>query len=188
MGEIRIIAGKWRGRKIAVPEQAGLRPTPDRVRETVFNWLMNDIHGAHCLDAFAGTGALGFEALSRGAASVTMVDSVSANTAALEAVASQLQADGAAIYRATLPEGLRPSKQPFDIVFLDPPFDQPVLLTVMCTHLEEGGFLATNATIYLEARQEIKDNDLPENWTLIKTKKAGQVYYHLAYRESKDDR
>lgn len=181
-GLVRIIAGKWRGRKLKVPEVKDLRPTPDRVRETLFNWLAPHIVGARCLDLFAGSGALGFEALSRGASYVEMVDQSSQVIKLLQEELGAFGADNALIYAATVPQKLRAPKQPFDVVFLDPPYQQNLLLPC-CQYLEEHEFLANSALIYLEAKEVIKDNDLPSNWRLIKNQKAGQVYYHLALRE-----
>lgn len=181
-GLVRIIAGKWRGRRLTVPDVKDLRPTPDRVRETLFNWLAPVIHGAHCLDMFAGTGVLGFEALSRGAAYVVMVDQSLAVVALLQEELTVFSADNADIYQANVPQGLRKPIQPFDIVFLDPPY-QANLLIPSCHYLEEQGFLAEKAYIYLEASDVIEDNELPSNWRFIKKQRAGQVAYHLAVRE-----
>jgi 16S rRNA (guanine966-N2)-methyltransferase len=178
---VRIIAGKWRGRRLNVPDVKGLRPTPDRVRETLFNWLAPIIQGAHCLDLFAGSGALGVESLSRGAASVVMVDQSPDVVKLLQDQLVTLGAENALVYCANVPEQLRLSDHPFDIVFLDPPY-QENLLFPSCHYLEEHGFLADSAHIYLEARQVINDNALPANWRLIKRQRAGQVFYHLAKR------
>ncbi len=186
-GVVRIIAGKWRGRKLKVPEVKNLRPTPDRVRETVFNWLAPLLPSARCLDLFAGSGALGFEALSRGAAYVEMVDQSVVVVTLLQNELAQFGAENARIYQAKVPAHLQPVTQPFDIVFLDPPYQENVLLPC-CHYLEKHGFLAESAYIYLEAREVIKDNVLPPNWHLLKAKKAGQVYYHLAHRAEKNDR
>jgi 16S rRNA (guanine966-N2)-methyltransferase len=182
-GFVRIIAGKWRGRRLKVPDIEGLRPTPDRVKETVFNWLTTttNIEGARCLDLFAGSGALGFEALSRGAAFVEMVDESSQVVSLLKSALQTFQADNANVYQGKLPHALQLSR-PFDIVFIDPPY-QANLLLPCCFYLEEKNFLANTAYLYLEAQQDIKDNDLPPNWRLLKSKIAGQVHYHLAIRE-----
>lgn len=186
-GFVRIIAGKWRGRRLKILDVKDLRPTPDRVRETVFNWLTPVIAGARCLDLFAGSGALGFEALSRGAAYVAMVD---ASTPVITLLKDELVLFGATnadIYQANLPNKWPPNDwplvtKPFDIVFLDPPYQDNLLLS--CSQLlEEQHFLAESALIYLEAQQVIKDNDLPKNWRIIKSQRAGQVFYHLARRE-----
>lgn len=178
---VRIIAGKWRGRHLKVPAVKQLRPTPDRVRETLFNWLAPVIEGARCLDLFTGSGALGFEALSRGAAYVVMVDQSQEVIDLLQSELALFAANNALIYRAKVPQELRLVTLPFDIVFLDPPY-QANLLRPCCAYLEEQGFLAKSAYIYLEAQQVIKDNELPSNWRLIKSRQAGQVFYHLAQR------
>lgn len=177
-GIVRIIGGEWRGRKLKVPDVKDLRPTPDRVRETLFNWLAPVIQGAHCLDAFAGSGALGFEALSRGAAHVVMVDEAAAVVKLLQEEAVMLKTQQAEIYRARLPDQLKPPARPFDIVFLDPPY-QAKLLQLCCQFLEEKNFLAEGAHIYLEASEALLADELPANWQILKSKRAGQVAYHL---------
>lgn len=184
-GLIRIIAGKWRGRRLQVPDIKDLRPTPDRVRETLFNWLSPSIVGANCLDLFAGSGVLGFEALSRGAAYVEMVDMSAEVVKLLKEELETFGGENARIYRAQVPAQLQqPAAKKFDIVFLDPPYQENLLFTT-CEYLEQNNFLADGAYIYLEAGQAIKDNELPANWRLKKTQHAGQVYYHLAYRSVK---
>lgn len=180
--KVRIIGGKWRSRQLIVPHVTDVRPTSDRVRETLFNWLTPFIEGAHCLDLFAGSGALGFEALSRGAAYVEMVDQSAEVVKLLQEELALFEADNALVYRAKAPEKLRPASHPFDIVFLDPPYQENLLLPC-CHYLEEHALLAHIAYIYLEAKHVIKDNDLPLNWHIMKSKKAGQVCYHLACRE-----
>lgn len=180
-GQVRIIAGQWRGRKLAVPSVPGLRPTPDRVRETLFNWLAPYLPGARCLDLFAGSGALGFEALSRGAAEVVMVDQSVAVVSHLKKMAELLKTDHAVIYQATVPQGLQAPKERFDLVFLDPPY-QAGLVRPCCDYLEAHAFLSDSAIIYLEANAAISDNDLPASWRLIKQQQAGAVHYHLAQR------
>src|SRR5262245_38024853 len=126
-GQVRIIAGKWRGRRLAVPDVKDLRPTPDRVRETLFNWLAPVIAGSRCLDLFAGTGVLGFEALSRGAAYVEMVDQSEKVMATLKEELAQFGANNAQIYRANVPVQLKSPSEPFNIVFLDPPYNANLL-------------------------------------------------------------
>lgn len=180
-GQIRIIGGRWRGRKLLVPEVPSLRPTPDRVRETLFNWLMPVISGAYCLDAFAGSGVLGFEALSRGAAHVVMVEQVPALVTLLQQELLQLNVKNAEIYCASVPRQLKKPQQLFDIIFLDPPYHDNLLLPT-CFYLEEHGFLAEKSYIYLETKEVLQQGDLPADWQLLKSKKAGQVAYHLAQR------
>lgn len=184
-GLVRIIAGKWRSRRLKVPNVRNLRPTPDRVRETLFNWLAPVIEGAYCLDAFAGSGALGFEALSRGAAFVVMLDASMEVVQLLKEELTKMNADNALVYRARVPVQLRMAERAFDIVFLDPPYDENILLPT-CHYLEEHGFLAETAHIYLEARQLIKDNELPSNWRIVKSQQAGQVFFHLAQRNREE--
>jgi len=183
-GQVRIIGGEWRGRKLKVPDIADLRPTPDRVRETLFNWLAPVIQGASCLDLFTGSGVLGFEALSRGAAHVVMVDHSTAVIDLLQQEAIMLKTSCADIYCAKIPGGLKTTARPFDIVFLDPPYRQNILLPC-CFYLEENAFLAENAYIYLEAKEGLTESDLPINWKIIKNKIAGQVAYHLVKRIKK---
>ncbi len=180
-GIVRIIGGEWRGRKLKVPDVLHLRPTPDRVRETLFNWLAPIIAGAHCLDAFAGSGALGFEALSRGAGHVVLVDESPQVIQLLKEELTIFKAKNAEIYRAKAPTQLKIPEKPFDIVFLDPPFLEN-LLQPCCHYLEEQNFLAANAYIYLESRETLDEKMLPANWRIVKSKRAGQVAYHLALR------
>jgi 16S rRNA (guanine966-N2)-methyltransferase len=181
-GFVRIIAGKWRGRRLSVPDVKDLRPTPDRVRETLFNWLSPLIVDKYCLDLFAGSGALGFEALSRGAAFVEMVDQSREVVTKLQEQLTAFGAENARIYCGNVPQQLHKSARPFDIVFMDPPYQENLLLPC-CHYLEDQGFLADTAYIYLEAPEVISDNELPAHWTLIKQQRAGQVVYHLAKRE-----
>ena len=146
-GYVRIIAGKWRGRRLRVLDVKTLRPTPDRVRETLFNWLSAVIQGAHCLDLFAGTGALGFEALSRGAASVEMVDNTADIIQLLNEERILLSADNAYVYQMHVPIQWPAIPNPVDIVFLDPPY-QADLLHLVASYLEEKDYLAESA-LYL---------------------------------------
>jgi 16S rRNA (guanine966-N2)-methyltransferase len=178
-GEVRIIAGLWRGRKLKVPDLPGLRPTPDRVRETLFNWLMPVIQGSHCLDLFAGSGALGFEALSRGASHVILVDQSIKVIQLLREELSHFKADNAEVYCAKVPEQIKQPAHPIDIVFLDPPY-QANLLFPTCFFLDKKKWLAEKAYIYLEAKEKIREENLPSGWQILKSKKAGQVVYHLA--------
>lgn len=182
-GIIRIIGGQWRGRKLKVPDVLHLRPTPDRVRETLFNWLAPYITGSRCLDLFAGSGALGFEALSRGASHVVMIDDSPVVIKLLQEELQVFKAQNAEIYRAKAPLQLKPPSEPFTIVFLDPPYGENILLPC-CFYLEEQGFLAENAYIYLEARETLDEKLLPVNWQLLKSKRAGQVAYHLIKRKA----
>jgi 16S rRNA (guanine966-N2)-methyltransferase len=177
---LRIIGGRWRGRRLHFPAAAGLRPTPDRVRETVFNWLQGEVEGARCLDLFAGSGALGLEAASRGAAQVTMVERDRRVAAALQENLRLLQAEDARVVTADAMAFLRrPAPAPFDLVFLDPPYHQGWV--GRCAEaLAAGGWLAPGALVYLEAESELTDLPLPPHWRLLRSKHAGQVGYHLA--------
>ncbi len=180
-GEVRIIGGEFRGRKLKIPEILHLRPTPDRVRETLFNWIAPVLPGAHCLDAFTGSGVLGFEAISRGAAHVVMVDESLTVVKLIQEELELFNIKNAEIYQASLPRQLKKPEKLFDIVFLDPPF-QTDLLKSMSIYLEENGFLSPHALIYLEAKTMLTEKDIPANWEIIRSKKAGQVAYHLARR------
>ena len=181
-GELRIIAGKWRGRKIPF-EQTDVRPTPNRVRETLFNWLMPYIHNADCLDMFAGSGALGFEALSRGAASVVMVDQSRDVIQTLKKNVQLLETDAITLINTEVPEELVIPDQQFDIVFIDPPYEKG-LVEICGEWLEENQLLKPNALIYIEAEQSLSPLPIPEHWQVLKSKTAGQVGYHLLQRAS----
>lgn len=180
--QLRIIAGQWRGRKLRFPDGKGLRPTPDRVRETVFNWLAPYLRGASCLDLFTGSGALGLEALSRGAASVTMLDTNPAVINQLRENLQLLQCTSANVVQADGVKWLQQTEAtPFDIVFLDPPYAEK-LLPACIRLLEENGWLNSDAWIYLELASSEELPALPANWQWHRNKQAGQVGYHLAYR------
>ena len=178
-GRLRIVAGKWRSRLLPVTDEPGLRPTSERIRETLFNWLASTIEGSKCLDLFAGTGALGLEALSRGAAGVVFVENSARAAAALQETANTLDASGARILRQDALSFLQGEPQPFDIVFLDPPFATD-LLGDLCRLLDEGGWLADGARVYLEQDRARPWPELPDKWTIINDKTAGQVRYALA--------
>jgi 16S rRNA (guanine966-N2)-methyltransferase len=179
---LRIIGGQWRGRKLRFAAAPGLRPSPDRVRETLFNWLMMDIAGARCLDLFAGSGALGLEALSRGATACTFIDSNGANCRQIGehlrtlqcTVGQTLNSDARAWLQQSAPTH-------FDVVFLDPPFHGD-LLGECCALLESRGWLAGRAWIYLETARDEALPALPPNWRLHREGHAGQVAYWLFER------
>jgi len=179
-GQLRIVGGHFRGRRLAVPAHPGLRPTTDRVRETLFNWLQPIIEGSRCLDLFAGSGALGFEAASRGAAEVIMIERSESVARMLTSNARMLGAAQVQVHRA---EALRwlagQGDQRFDLVFLDPPFGED-LLTPSCTLLSSKGWLAPGARVYLELPANRGTPLLPEGWTLTRDKRAGQVRFALA--------
>ena len=177
-GEIRIIGGLWKRSKLPVAALPDLRPTPDRVRETVFNWLGQDLSGWRCLDAFAGTGALGFEAASRGAAQVLLCDQHPAVVAQLQAVATKLAANMVRIERADGVSALkRAAPKSLDVVFLDPPFESLQFanaLQAASQALVDTGF------VYLEAPKAWTDEEVePFGLQLHRSGKAGMVHYHL---------
>jgi 16S rRNA (guanine966-N2)-methyltransferase len=178
-GELRIVGGRWRGRRLAIPSVVGLRPTPDRVRETLFNWLASDLPGAHALDLFAGTGALGFEAVSRGAERVTLVERSALVARHLLSNAQRLGHEGIQIVQADALRWLERAPNPVDLVFLDPPFDlglwQPAI-----DRLHAQPWLRTGARVYLEMPVRLGYPELPPHWTLVRDKTAGQVRYGLA--------
>jgi len=184
-GEVRIISGKWRSRKLRFPALPGLRPTTDQVRETLFNWLDPDIVGAHCLDLFAGSGALGIEALSRGAAYVAFVDRNPQLVRYLKDQLSQLEASNANVYQAEIPvvHLFDNSVHPFDIIFLDPPFAQN-LIEPCCQWLEQQNWLAPQALIYLETEAKLTPLPLPPTWQLLRSKTTKHVSYNLAQRNA----
>jgi 16S rRNA (guanine966-N2)-methyltransferase len=178
--QLRIIAGRWRGRKLAFAPVPGLRPTPDRVRETLFNWLGPMLPGTRCLDLFAGSGALGIEAASRGASEVVLVDN---NPLVVRTLREQLQLLGfsaAQVLQQDVNQWLATAATPFDVVFLDPPFRQQRLPECLAL-LEAGGWLAAGARIYMEAEKSWTPA-LPPGWELYRSKQAGQLGYHLAIR------
>ncbi|RAP59336.1 16S rRNA (guanine(966)-N(2))-methyltransferase RsmD [Oleiagrimonas sp. MCCC 1A03011] len=183
-GQVRIIGGSLRGSVLRVADAPGLRPTPGRVRETLFNWLQPFIAGARCLDLFAGTGALGMEALSRGARAVTFVERDAAAARALQANLQRLNQDKGDVRGADAFDYLRGTASPFDIVFLDPPFAQ-ALWDDAARQLEAGGWLARNALIHVESPVE-QIPALPANWQLHRERCAGQVR-HALYRRAAAD-
>lgn len=178
---IRIIGGSWRGRRFRFADVPDIRPTPDRVRETLFNWLGSRVVGARCLDLFAGSGALGLEALSRGAASAVLVEQNARATETLTALVAELNAVGARVEREDAVRFLARSATPFDIAFLDPPFTAG-LLSQSAGRLEERGWLAPDALIYVESAAREPLPSLPARWQLLKAKQAGEVGYHLFAR------
>lgn len=179
-GRLRIVAGKWRSRLLDVADVPGLRPTAERIRETLFNWLAPTLAGTRCLDLFAGTGALGFEALSRGAREVVFVEKSAVAARALAASARVLDASGADIRQADAFDFLRrPPEGRFDIVFLDPPFAADSL-NDLCRLLEKSPLLADDALVYLEEDRAKPEVELPSNWVRLKSRTAGNVRYSLA--------
>ncbi len=181
--QCRVVAGKWRGRIIRFEDSEGLRPTTGRIRETVFNWLQPYISKSACLDCFAGSGILGFEAISRGAADVVFVEKHGATAENIKATVALLKASNAAVVHADVLSWLQSAKtaasynRVFDLVFLDPPFHSE-LLAKSSALLVSSGCLAEDAIIYVEHAVD-EDVALPDNWTCIKEKKSGQVSYQL---------
>jgi 16S rRNA (guanine966-N2)-methyltransferase len=179
-GRLRIVAGKWRSRLLDIANVPGLRPTSERIRETLFNWLGPTIPGARCLDLFAGTGALGLEALSRGAADVVFVEKsplavkvLRDNVQTLAATTADVrQGDALAFLQA-------PPGEKFDIVFLDPPFAAD-MLGDLCRLIDEAAVLDGGALVYLEDDRARPETDLQSGWHILKSKTAGNVRYSLA--------
>ncbi|MBZ9611246.1 16S rRNA (guanine(966)-N(2))-methyltransferase RsmD [Rheinheimera maricola] len=181
-GEVRVISGKWRGRKLAVLDAAGLRPTTDRVKETLFNWLMHDISGAIVLDCFAGSGSLAIEALSRFAAKATLVERDTVVARHLQQNLQKLQCDNAQVVNQDCLSWLSGhATQQFSVVFIDPPFRQGLALDC-CQALEQQQWLTQDALVYLETEKELLLTAVPANWRLIKEKIAGQLAYRLYQR------
>lgn len=193
--QLRVIGGAWRGRRWRFALNPELRPTPDRVRETLFNWLARSLPGARCLDLFAGSGALGIESLSRGAAHVVFIDADAASVAALRDLLATWPAPA---FGATQPDPARAEvlqadalrwlarrrdahRAPFDIVFLDPPFAADVLGRCLAA-LEQGDWLAPGARVYVECPARTARPALPPGWAWLRSRAAGEVGYHLAQR------
>ncbi|NGZ67383.1 16S rRNA (guanine(966)-N(2))-methyltransferase RsmD [Vibrio aestuarianus subsp. cardii] len=182
-GFVRIISGLWRGRKLPVHDAQGLRPTTDRVKETLFNWLAQEVPGAKCLDLFAGSGGLGFEAASRQAESVTLIE---LNPTAFKQIQQNIAALNASNVHVVNSDALTFLQQvgtPQHIIFIDPPFRQG-LLNETVTLLEQNGWLADDAMIYIETEKELPLDGIPNNWRLHREKTAGQVSYRLFERTS----
>ncbi len=179
--ELRIVGGLWRSRKLKFPDAEGLRPTPDRVRETLFNWLRLDVEDARCLNLYAGSGALGFEAASRGAARVVQVEKNPTVCAALERNRALLEAHRVEIVRADVIRYLGGPAEPYDLAFVDPPFRHG-LLAPSCVLLEERGWLAPQAKIYFEIEKGVSLDGLPPGWRLLRDGVAGEVNYFLYQR------
>lgn len=173
MSRVRIVGGQWRSRMIDVPNLPGLRPTPDRVRETLFNWLGQDLDGWQCLDLFAGTGVLGFEAASRGASAVTLVERDARAAAALRSTAQALDAAQVEVLRGDAVEFALSTTRTFDLVFLDPPYHKGLLEKVEPA-LER--LLAPDGWLYAESEHPLKQLG---RWTTIREGRAGQVHFHL---------
>lgn len=170
---VRINAGIWRSRMLKFPDGEGLRPTPDRVRQTVFNWLGQDLTGQHCLDLFAGTGAMGFEALSRNANQLVMIEYAKPVAKSLNKNQALLKTESCQILNMDAMQFLESNQQKFDVIFCDPPYEKKwldKLLPILGNHLAEGGVL------YAEAEYNI---DASDDWEVFKQGRAGNVFYHL---------
>lgn len=172
-GKVRIIGGEWRRRIISFPDRADLRPTPDRVRETVFNWLGQDLSGKTCLDLFAGSGVMGFEAASRGAKPVVMVESESAIVSALQANVGKLKATQVELIQMDAMAFIMSDSRLFDVVFIDPPYRlglTPKLLPLLSSHLTK------DSLVYVEGENFILPN---KPWKTWRNRKAGKVCFQL---------
>ena len=181
---VRIIGGEWRSRKLNFPESEGLRPTPDRVRETLFNWLQAYTPAAKCLDLFSGSGALAFEALSRGAAHATLIDASRLVCNSLKQNLQELKAQNAEVLETDATQWLLQqanSEFRYDLVFLDPPFNKD-LVSGICQLLEENQVLADGSMIYIETERSLSTLSVPDNWELYRDKQAGDVSYRLYKR------
>ncbi len=172
-GKVRIIGGQWRSRLLSFPQHPDLRPTADRVRETIFNWLGQDLSGLKCLDLFAGSGALGFEAASRGAALIVMVDADAKTHRALHENKGKLQATQVELIMMDALNFLNSDRRLFDVIFLDPPYRLellPQLMPLLPAHLADGGY------VYAETR----NHWVPDRpWQVYRHAKAGAVHYQL---------
>jgi len=180
--QLRIIAGRWRGRKLPIADVPGLRPTGDRIRETLFNWLVGDLVGARVLDLFSGAGSLGLESLSRGAAALTLIEQHPTAAKQLHHNLDLLDAnsDAVLIQRDAIRWLEQGTDTPFDLVFIDPPFSQN-LWQASFEKLEAGGYLASGSAIYIECERE-RILQIPQNWQLHRQKQAGQVCFSLYHR------
>jgi 16S rRNA (guanine966-N2)-methyltransferase len=190
--QVRIIGGMHKGRKLRFPSRGALRPTLSRARETLFNWLIADVVDARCLDLFAGSGALGFEALSRGAASVTLVDQDAAVVRALKATAAELGADNVDIHRTQAlsflgqvstqrtsdPEGF----STWDLVFVDPPFKSPDQISKTLKTLTTKGLLSDTGLVYVEHDQRTGLESIGDTWLTLKSSSIGDSRLRLLAR------
>jgi len=187
---VRIIGGEHGSRRIEFKERPGLRPTGDRVRETLFNWLQNKIPGARCLDLFAGSGALGIESASRGASYVCFIECDIPAADDIEKNVNKLKLQGTQLFKANAELWLdlcsMDSVEPFDIVYIDPPFSElNRLLPNACRKLDTGGLLRPGSLIYIESADPVNINYIPDSWSEFKFKRAGQVCAYL-YKVAKE--
>lgn len=179
MGKVRIIGGKWRSRQIVFPSIEGLRPTQDRVRETLFNWLSPYIQGAVCMDLFAGTGALGFEAVSRGASKAILIETQDDLLQSLHQNLVALDAKNVDVIKGTCPHSM-PQFYPYlvDVVFIDPPFYKELVASAI-EWLETHHALKQNALIYIECEKELSPLPIPQHWEIFKESKTAYVNFYL---------
>ncbi len=173
---IRIIGGLYRGKKIHFPAVEGLRPTPDRVKETLFNWLMHDIKDARCLDAFAGSGSLGFEAFSRGAIQVVFVEQALSAYHNLQKIMAQFNSPNLKLIKDDACHYLQHCTEQYDLIFLDPPFAENYI-PLCVSHIVKNNLITQGGLIYLESPNEIEMDN--KQWKLIKLKRVGQVVSSL---------
>ena len=178
-GKLRIVGGEWRSRQLSIANVEGLRPTPDRIRETLYNWLTGWVAGARCLDAFSGTGALGLEALSRGASHVTFVEFSPIAAKQLKENLQLLKCTNCEVIQADANQWLsQKATQPYNLIFLDPPFHKGMVAPI-CEQLHVNGYLAENALVYIESEVGLGMPDVPSCWAVMKEKTAGQVTCRL---------
>jgi 16S rRNA (guanine966-N2)-methyltransferase len=181
-GFVRIISGLWRGRKLPVHDAEGLRPTTDRVKETLFNWIAQDVPRAKCLDLFAGSGGLGFEAASRQAEMVTLIELNPLAFKQLQTNIASLKGDNLQAVNSDALSYLKQPGTPHHVVFIDPPFRKGLLDETVAL-LESNGWLADDAMIYIETEKELALEGIPTHWHLHREKTAGQVCYRLFERQ-----
>ncbi len=178
VGIVRIIGGRWKGRRIKFNEVAGLRPTLDRVRETLFNWLMYDIEGARCLDLFAGSAALGIEALSRGAREVVFVEKNKRAADNIHANLKDLDFQNYKVFNTSAEVVLKKNEQPYDVIFVDPPFYQEYLQTTL-EGLNNPNFVKQGTLVYVEREKHSEKIEFPKNWEQLKNKQVGGLEFYL---------
>jgi 16S rRNA (guanine966-N2)-methyltransferase len=179
--KLRIIAGDWRSRQLVFEDLPELRPSPARIRESLFNWLQHDVLASQCLDLYAGSGALGFEAASRGGDVVVMVESNPKACRLIKENTLKLKTEKIKIVQSDVFKFLAGDSRPFDLVFLDPPFNKG-LAQQTCHWLEDKNWLKPIAKIYVEVENQLILDDMPANWQCLKSKKLGEVGYYLFKR------
>ena len=178
-GQLRIVGGQWRSRRLPIPTAEGLRPTPDRMGETLFNWLTGWVTEARCLDVFSGSGALGLEALSRGAVSAVFLEQAREPAQQLTANLQSLGCDNAKVINIDALSWLQQKAgQPYQLIFLDPPFRKDMLAPA-CEALDKNGYTGNSTLIYIESEKELTTLPVPDHWYLWKEKQAGQVISRL---------